>query len=55
LRCIRLSGYGAVFGNVDSYGDVIQKGAFNETLRRSKRGLLISVDIFIGYRSPFTP
>lgn len=37
MRCIRLSGYGAVFGNVDSYGDVIQKGAFNETLRRSKR------------------
>jgi hypothetical protein len=28
-----LSGYGAVFGNVDSYGDVIEKGAFKETLR----------------------
>lgn len=27
------SGYGAVFGNVDSYGDVIQKGAFKRTLR----------------------
>lgn len=27
------SGYGAVFGNVDSYGDVIEKGAFKETLR----------------------
>lgn len=27
------SGYGAVFGNVDSYGDVIQKGAFARTLR----------------------
>lgn len=26
-------GYGAVFGNVDSYGDVIQKGAFKATLR----------------------
>ena len=26
------SGYGAVFGNVDSYGDVIQRGAFAETL-----------------------
>jgi Escherichia/Staphylococcus phage prohead protease len=26
-------GYGAVFGNVDSYGDVIQKGAFKETLK----------------------
>lgn len=27
------SGYGAVFGNVDSYGDVIAKGAFAETLK----------------------
>lgn len=27
------SGYGAVFGNVDSYGDVIEKGAFRDTLR----------------------
>lgn len=26
-------GYGAVFGNVDSYGDVIAKGAFKATLR----------------------
>jgi HK97 family phage prohead protease len=26
-------GYGAVFGNVDSYGDVIQKGAFKASLR----------------------
>jgi HK97 family phage prohead protease len=31
------SGYGAVFGNKDSYGDVIVKGAFKETLRESKR------------------
>lgn len=31
------SGYGAVFGNVDSYGDVIQKGAFKESLRESKK------------------
>jgi HK97 family phage prohead protease len=27
------SGYGAIFGNVDSYGDVIEKGAFKDTLR----------------------
>ena len=27
------SGYGAVFGNLDSYGDVIAKGAFKRTLR----------------------
>ncbi len=27
------SGYGAVFGNVDAYGDVIVPGAFKQTLR----------------------
>lgn len=27
------SGYGAVFGNVDSHGDVIERGAFKESLR----------------------
>jgi HK97 family phage prohead protease len=27
------SGYGAVFGNEDSYGDVIEKGAFKTTLK----------------------
>lgn len=31
------TGYGAVFGNVDSYGDVIQKGAFRDTLREAKK------------------
>lgn len=30
------SGYGAVFGNVDSYGDVIAPGAFAETLSQAK-------------------
>ena len=30
-------GYGASFGNVDSYGDVIVKGAFDKTLRDAKR------------------
>jgi len=30
-------GYGAVFGNLDSHGDVIQKGAFKETLREWKK------------------
>lgn len=29
-------GYGAVFGNVDSYGDVIAKGAFKTTIREAK-------------------
>lgn len=27
------SGYGSIFGNVDSYGDVVEKGAFKTTLR----------------------
>ncbi len=30
------SGYGAVFGNLDAYGDVIAPGAFTETLFESK-------------------
>lgn len=29
-------GYGAVFGNTDSYGDVIKKGAFAETIAEAK-------------------
>lgn len=29
-------GYGAVFGNTDSYGDVIAKGAFKDTLSAAK-------------------
>lgn len=33
----RFSGYGAVFGNVDSYGDIIEKGAFSEGIE--KRGI----------------
>lgn len=31
------TGYGAVFGNLDSYGDVIQKGAFKDSLKEWKR------------------
>jgi HK97 family phage prohead protease len=35
------SGYGAMFGNVDSYGDVILPGAFKDTLKSwKKRGKL---------------
>src|SRR3546814_13947588 len=35
------SGYAAVFGNVDSYGDVIERGAFKATLRaRDEKGKL---------------
>lgn len=29
---LTIVGYGAVFGNIDSYGDVIEKGAFSKTL-----------------------
>jgi len=28
------SGYGSVFGNVDSYGDIIEKGAFKASIER---------------------
>lgn len=31
------TGYGAVFGNLDSYGDVIEKGAFSKTIREAKK------------------
>jgi uncharacterized protein len=31
------SGYGAMFGNVDSYGDVIEAGAFKASLREWKK------------------
>jgi uncharacterized protein len=34
---MEFEGYGAVFGNLDAYGDVIVKGAFAETLLQSKR------------------
>ncbi len=29
-------GYGSVFGNVDSYGEVVEKGAFADSLKRIK-------------------
>ena len=31
-----IEGYGAVFGNIDSVGDVIEKGAFAKTLMERK-------------------
>lgn len=36
-EAMTFSGYGAVFGNVDSYGDVIVPGAFAKSLAESKR------------------
>ncbi len=42
-------GYGAVFGNRDSHGDVIQPGAFTETLRDwASRGRLPSMKLMHG-------
>lgn len=34
---MEFTGYGAVFGNVDAYGDVIQPGAFADTLATAQR------------------
>jgi HK97 family phage prohead protease len=34
---MRFKGYGAVFGNVDSYGDVIEQGAFAKTLKTAEK------------------
>lgn len=34
---MRFSGYGAAFGNVDSYGDVIEPGAFAQTLADAQK------------------
>lgn len=31
-----IEGYGAIFGNVDSYEDIIEKGAFSKTLTENK-------------------
>ena len=33
----KITGYGSVFGNVDSYGDVVERGAFTRSLK--ERGL----------------
>ena len=34
---MEFSGYGAVFGNVDAYGDVIAPGAFADTITNAKK------------------
>ncbi|AEJ02181.1 phage prohead protease, HK97 family [Nitrosomonas sp. Is79A3] len=34
---MEFSGYGAVFENVDSYGDMIRKGAFIDTLKEARK------------------
>ena len=37
-EAMSFSGYGAVFGNVDSYGDIIEPGAFSKFLSDVKNG-----------------
>ena len=37
VAAMEFSGYGAVFGNVDSYGDVIAPGAFADSLAASRK------------------
>lgn len=37
VKEMRFTGYGAVFGNVDSYGDVIEPGAFAATLSAAQK------------------
>jgi len=50
------AGYGAVFGNIDSHGDVIVPGAFSESLSDwSSRGRLPSMKLMHGTTmNPFT-
>lgn len=39
-----ISGYASVFGNVDSYGDIVVKGAFSRSIEKIRRtGKVISV------------
>lgn len=57
---MEFSGYGAIFGNVDSYGDVIAPGAFAETLAESKKSgiwpsLLLQHGGFFGSAKDMTP
>ena len=33
-------GYGSIFGNIDSYGDVVTKGAFTQTIKERKPVML---------------
>ena len=43
-EAMTFEGYGAVFGNIDAYGDVIKTGAFAESLTEAKAsGLMPSM------------
>jgi len=37
VASMTFNGYGAVFGNIDANGDVINKGAFRDTLREARK------------------
>lgn len=55
-----VSGYGAVFGNVDSYGDVILPGAFGKTLADARTSgtwpsMLLQHGGFFGSAEDMTP
>lgn len=54
------AGYGAVFGNIDAYGDVILPGAFAETIAEAKRAnrwpaMLLQHGGFLGGAEDLTP
>lgn len=36
----KISGYGSIFGNVDSYGDIVVPGAFAESIKARKPAML---------------
>jgi HK97 family phage prohead protease len=52
---MRFEGYGAYFGNRDSYGDSIERGAFKNTLRAAKKSgiwpLMLSAHGGMGFTS----
>ena len=59
-EAMSFTGYGAVFGNIDSYGDVIQPGAFADTLAYAKQkdqwpAMLLQHGGFMGAADDMTP
>ena len=43
-----ISGYASVFGNVDSYGDIVVKGAFSKSIEKIKRTGKV-IPVFYGH------
>lgn len=59
-KTMTFSGYGAVFGNIDAYGDVIAPGAFADTLADAQKSgrwpaLLLQHGGFLGGADDMTP